>query len=395
MFRHDVAVIGIGMTKIGKHPEKTHHELAIEAIRKAILDARISKEDLDGLFTPSHELLHPERFLAQKMADYLRISPKSLAELECGGISGGLAIKAAMDEIMLDRNEVNLVYAAEKDASLRETVSSRPNISIFLAEATNRMFGSYDARYGILSVVPYYAMYTQRYMYEYDVGAKQIAQLPPILRENAGKNPYAQFREPLTVEDVLNSRVVCPPIHLLESCPLSDGAAAIVLASKEKAEKLGHEPILITGLGEFHDASHFMPVIQDFTTFKSVENSAETAFKEADKKPKDVDVAEVYGAFAGVELMIYEDLGFFKKGEAPSAVEEGKTRIDGEIAMNTSGGRLSLGHPWYVTPLLELIEVVLQLRGQAGERQVADAKVGLTHCEHGAINGSMVMILER
>jgi acetyl-CoA acetyltransferase len=259
----------------------------------------------------------------------------------------------------------------------------------------NRFFSSYDARYGVISVAPYYAMYTQRYMYEFDISPREIARLPTVLRENAMKNPYAQYRDPITVEDVLNSRIVCPPIHLLESAPLSDGAAAIVLASKEKAEELGHEPILITSLGEFHDASSFMPVIQDFTTFESVQKSAEEAFKAANIKPQDVDVAEVYGPFAGVELMIYEDLGFFKKGEAPGAVEEGKTEIEGEIPLNTSGGRLSLGHPWYVTPLLEVIEIVLQLRGQAGERQVPDARIGLVQCEHGAVNGSMVMILER
>jgi len=264
-----------------------------------------------------------------------------------------------------------------------------------LIRLANAVYGSYDSRYGVLSPLQYYAMCQQRYMFETGVTAEQVASLPVVLRDNASRNPRAVYREPITVEEVLASPMLSPPIHLLESCPMSAGGAAVVLASEERAGQVRDEVTVLTGYGEAHDDSHFMPALGDMSRFPSVERSASEAFESAGVKPADIDVAEVYGAFAGAELMCYEELGFFGRGEAPAAVESGRTRAGGDVAINTSGGRLSLGHPAFATALLEIFEVVTQLRGEAGERQVPDTGRGLVHAEHGMVNGSIVLIIER
>ncbi len=242
--------------------------------------------------------------------------------------------------------------------------------------------------------IPLYAMSTQRYMHEYGVSAEAIAEVPVILRENASKNPDALYRTPITRDEVLASPMMSPPIHLLECSAFCYGAVAAVLASPEAARETKKSPVWITGIGEAHHPSHFIPQRASITTFESAVKASKACFAEAGRSHADVDVAEVYGVFAATELMIYEDLGFFEKGKAADAVRDGKTRLDGEIPMNPTGGRLSLGHPAGATPLYELAEVVRQLRGEAGERQVRNANVGLIQSEHGMLNGAMVMLLE-
>lgn len=259
----------------------------------------------------------------------------------------------------------------------------------------NAVYGSYDSRFGVLSPLQYYAMCQQRWMLETGVTPEQVASLPVALRDNASKNPRAFYREPITVEEVLASPMLSPPIHRLESCPMSAGGAAVVLASEERARRVWDAVPVLTGYGEAHDDSHFMPSIGDMSHFPCVRRSATEAFAAAAVGPTDIDVAEVYGAFAGAELMCYEELGFFGRGEAPAVVESGRTRIAGDVPINTSGGRLSFGHPAFATALLEIFEVVTQLRGEAGERQVPDAGRGLVHAEHGMVNGSVVMIMEK
>jgi benzoylsuccinyl-CoA thiolase BbsB subunit len=284
-----------------------------------------------------------------------------------------------------------MVFASE----IERYKMKEPDEMLPLLIEVNSLYSPYDSPYGILAATPYYAFSAQRYMYQYNIKEEEIAYLPVLLRENASLNPYAQFREKITVEEVLSSRVIVPPIKLLEACPLSDGAAAIILADEDVAKELGiKRPVYITGVGEYHSASHFAVNYPDITDYAPVRISVNEALERAGRKIQDIDVAEIYGAFAASELMSYEAAGFFEKGTAAKEVKKGNTRIDGKIPINTSGGRLSLGHPPYVTPLLEIIEIVWQIRGEAKERQVKNAEIGLVQAEHGAVNGSMAMILE-
>lgn len=353
-----VAIIGIGMTKIGVLPQRTVDNLTVEVFKKALSDAKIKKNDLDGLFL-THENFTAvnEKIRGGHLAEYLGMTQRSLATLECGGISSALAVKYAASEILLGRNDINMVIASEREE--HGIPDDLPSVISSIVTDLIALYGPYDGAYGITGPLPFYAMGIQRYMNKYGIKPEQIAQLPVILRENASKNPNAHFREKISLEDVFKSRVVSPPVHFLECCPWSDGAAAVILASEEKAKKLSSYPVWITGIGEYHDDSHFIPKLKDITSFPGVQKAAQYAYKDAQKKPEDIDVAEIYGTFAGTEMMIYEDLGFFKKGEAPQAIEKGVTKINGEITCNPSGGRLSLGHPPYVTPLLEIIEIVL------------------------------------
>lgn len=386
-----VAIVGVGMSSIGRHQDKTNLELALEVIKDALKDARIKKSEIEGIFlTPEGFTVRNSKVRVARLAEYLQISPHSVGVFECGGVSAMLACRYAANEIALGHNKINMVLASEIEIYEEELRSNMDSLI-----ALNALFMPYDSAYGIMTATPYYAMSTQRYMYEYGATERQIANLAVTLRENATKNEKAMYRKKMTIDDVLTSRLIVPPIHLFETCPMADGCAAIILASEEIAKEITPKPIFITGIGEFHDASHLFPNFKPITSFVAVEEAAREAYKMSGRSPEDIDVAEVYGAFAGAELIIYEDLGFFKRGEAAKAVEEGKTRIGGEIPCNTSGGRLSLGHPPYVTPLLEMVEVALQLRGEAQERQVKDARIGLVHSEHGVVNGSIVMILER
>jgi acetyl-CoA acetyltransferase len=245
-----------------------------------------------------------------------------------------------------------------------------------------------------MTAVPCYALSAQRYMHEHSIAPEQVAELPVRLRAKAMLNPRAELREPITVADVLASRMVSPPIHKLEAPPWSDGAACVLVASEQWARKRSLDPVSLTGWGEAHDSSNFVTFEAGLTAFPWVRDSATRALAQAGRSLDELDVAEVYGAFAPAELMTYEAMGLFGPGEAPAAVAHGDTAPGGRIPINTSGGRLSLGHPPQATPLLELQEVCEQLTGEAEGRQVTDAAVGLVQAEHGAMNGSAVAILE-
>ena len=390
-----VAIGGIGMTDLEVLDNAYPADLAVRAIVAAIEDSRLEKREIQALFgTPTGYMVDHHKFECQRIAEYLRMPVRATGEFDCGGTSALTALRHVALEIAAGRIDAGIVYAAHWElppARLRVEHADWQH----LIRLANAVYGSYDSRYGVLSPLQYYAMSQQRYMYETGVTPEQVAWLPVVLRDNASKNPRAVYREPITVDEVLASLMLSPPIHLLESCPMSAGAAAVVLASEERARQVRDSVAVLTGYGEAHDDSHFMPSLGDMSHFPCVRRSAEEAFAAAGVRPADIDVAEVYGAFAGAELMCYEELGFFGRGEAPAAIDSGRTRTGGDVPINTSGGRLSLGHPAFATALLEIFEVVTQLRGEAGERQVMGAGRGLVHAEHGMVNGSIVMILEK
>jgi acetyl-CoA acetyltransferase len=252
--------------------------------------------------------------------------------------------------------------------------------------------------YGLGAPIPYYAMSAQRYLFEHHYEPRDLALVCTVLREFAARNPLAEHRGPLSVDDVLSARTVCPPLTLPMCSSFSSGAAAVVVASedvaRECARSSGRPRIGVRAIGEHHEPAHFLPPGDPLSRFPSAELAAAEAYREAGIGPHDVDVAEVYGVFAATELILYEDLGFCERGSAPRAVQGGKTRGRGNTVMNPSGGRLSLGHPAGATPLYSLVEVATQLRGQAAERQVEGARTGLVHAEHGMLNGSMVALFQ-
>jgi acetyl-CoA C-acetyltransferase len=294
-----------------------------------------------------------------------------------------LAFKAACQDIALGFIEVAAVIGAQCERRAWQQGMDAGDVDrLYLLSA---MYGSWLGPYGVVAALPLYALAAQRYMHEHDVSPEAVAEVSVRLRANAALNPRAELRDPLTVEDVLGSRMVSPPIHKLEAAPWSDGAGALIVVAPNR----GLPGAALTGWGERHDDANYLPFGKDLTRYPWIEGATEEALRHAGRKLDELDVLEVYGAFAAAELMTYEAMGLFGPGEAPAAVAGGET-----AHINPSGGRLSLGHPPQATPLLELGEVFEQLTGAAGERQIEGASIGLVQTEHGMMNGSAVAVLE-
>jgi acetyl-CoA acetyltransferase len=362
------AVIGWEMTAIGDHPGKSYLDLLLEVIIGAAADAGVGLEEVDGLY----------------------VAPDDL----CGGMTGALAIKSAVQDLRTGAVDLAIVAAGSKGAL--SALRGDPQVFLdHLLYSQACLLGPWIFPYAAGAPVPLYAMATQRYMHEHGVKAEAIAALPVVLRRSASANPRAQFRDPITVDDVLASKLICPPIHLLESCPISEGGGALVLASERGARRAARKKeVWITGMGEWHTPTHFTPARGPVGRFPAVGRAGAECCASAGIRVQDVDVAELYGVFAGTELIVYEELGFFPEGRAAAAVEAGATGPGERPALNPSGGRLSLGHAPVATPILETIEVAMQLAGLAGARQVTPARVGLVQAEHGMVNGSMTLALE-
>ena len=387
------ALVSWGSTTIGRHSGSTPAQLGFEALGRALARIDLDVRELEGLFLVPHGYVRAQAPLRpQRVAEELGVGLRALVEVECGGASALLAFKAACQEIATGQIELAVVIGAQAEQRLFRAGMDEGDVDRVRLLAS--MLGPYVAPYGVLTAVPCYALSAQRYMHEQDVSAEQVAELAVRLRRHAALNPIAELRDPITVEDVLSSRIVSPPIHKLEAPPWSDGAACAIVASEAWASRRGLDPVFVTGWGEAHDSSNFIAFESGLTSFPWVRDSTDIALKRAGRRMEDVNVAEIYGAFAASELMTYEAMGLFGAGEAPSAVARGETALGGRIPINTSGGRLSLGHPPQATPLLELQEVCEQLTGTAGERQVGGARVALVQAEHGVMNGSAVAVLE-
>ncbi len=389
-------IAGAALLPMGKYEGAHPAELAVDAIAAALSDAHLAGSEVDGLFTCPHGFLRDrERFLTQRMSQRLELAPKAVLEIDAGGTSSALAFHAAVRAVEAGEIRCALVYAAEVELRPEALMAELQRKRHLVLEA-NALYGPFDGAYGLLSVVPLYAMATQRYMHEHRIPPAAIAQVAVTLRAHAALNPAALFQKPISVDDVLSSRMVSPPIHLLEACPWANGAAALLVTSDDLARASGRPRVEVIAKAEAHDAESFFPTRGDGSRFPAVGRAANDALERAGLVIDDVDVFEVYGAFAGTELMCYEELGIFSRGAAPAAVAEGRTRAGpeaGDRPVNPSGGRLSLGHPPYVTPLAELFEITLQLRGEAGPRQVRGAEIGLVQAEHGMVNGASVTLL--
>jgi len=331
-------------------------------------------------------------FFTAWLAEKLRIEPNRMAEIACGGASGTLALNHAASEILRGKVENAIVFSTSRDASQMYTMG--PLFLKFYARAIGE-----DIPFGA-QVFGYYAMMAQRYMYNYGATEEDFARVVVKNRKFASKNPNALMKSPLlTIQDVLNSPSIAPPFNRFDCCPWADCAAALIVTHEDKARKLEEngicsKPVYIAGYGEKHDSSNFIPEKKDISTIHAAKPAMEEALRSAGIKIEDIDVAELYDAFSACEIILSEDLGFFEKGEGYRALRHGETELGGKIPINTSGGRLSLGHPAYVTALLMHTHMVRQLRGIFGENQVKGAKIALTQSEHGMNNGIAVTILE-
>ena len=368
-------------------------DLCATVTRQALDDAAIEPSEVNGLFvTPGAMSGEPWMMFAAQAAEYLGFTTKGLCSVENGGLTSLMTLRSAMDAVALGRVDVAVVIALD----------TRPTFDMahfqqFIHGATHRVVGLHGPINGLMGLgtpIPIYAMSHQRYMHEHSVTEEQVALASVRLREHAGNHPWAQFRDPITVDDVLSSKLLSPPIRLLQAAGISSGMVALIVTRDDHARQTGRPVVRVTGWGEHHHPSHFIPRRGSITRFESVVASGQTAMAEAGVTPGDIDVAEVYGVFGATELILYEDLGFCAKGHGAGFLAEGRTTYGGDVVINPSGGRISMGHPAGATPLYEVAEIVKQLRGEADGRQVDNAAVGLVQAEHGMMNGSAVMILE-
>ena len=219
----------------------------------------------------------------------------------------------------------------------------------------------------------------------FDITLEQIARVSVKNHHNGCLNPYSQYRKELTVEEIVNSRPICEPITLLQCCPATDGAAAVILASDDIAKRYTSHPVFIAS--SVLRSGDYSFRWQDMTFSDMTYKCTNSAYEMAGLGPEDVDVCELHDAFAVNELQHYVELGFCKRGEEVSLLEEGATELGGKIPVNTSGGLLSKGHPVSASGVAQIVELVWQLRGQAGTRQVTNAKVGLAHVIGGEVTG--------
>jgi acetyl-CoA acetyltransferase len=245
----------------------------------------------------------------------------------------------------------------------------------------------YEIPYGPL-LISQYAMAARRHMYEFGTTAEQLAEIAVITRDNARRTPGAQMTAPIAIDDVLNSRWISEPLHLLDCCIISQGAGAVIVTRGDKARDCRQTPVSILGCGEGH-RNEYMLSMQDVTSTGTVEAAA-TAFAQAGVTPAEIDFAEIYDCFTITVLMDLEDLGFCKKGEGGPYVENGRLALDGDLPVNTHGGLLSYCH---IGGIDHVVEAARQLRGSCGERQVPDANLGLVTGNGGFLSTKSLVIL--
>jgi acetyl-CoA acetyltransferase len=382
--RGKVAIVGAADTEVGKLPHIGPTALCIDAARRALDDAGISKDQVDGLVT-CNSMVEPYMYHAEVMAEYLQIFPRYCISANAGGGTTYSTIQHAATAIVTGVCETVLVTMAD---CLRTGLSR---------EQAKKMQSStghpeFETPYGA-TVPAFYALIARAHMDAYGTTPEQMAAVAVSGRRHAARNPAAQMRELITVEDVLNSRMIADPLHLLDCSLVSDGGAAIIMTSAERAASFPHDPIYILGAGEGHSHEHISQA-HSLTTSAAVE-SGRRAYKMACLGPRDIDLAQLYDCFTPVVLIELEDLGFCEKGEAGAFVESGQTALEGTLPMNTHGGMLSHCHPGNPGAMFSLTEAVTQLRRQAGARQVTGAETALVHGQGGIMSSHATLILGR
>lgn len=386
-------IAGVAAIPVARKLPRAVRDVATDLCFAALADAGLPARDVDGLFVTPPALSGMSGFMwSCTLAHHLGLSTRGQALVECGGLTAALALKQAVQEVRAGRLRACLVVASDIRADDRAD-----DFEFFIrgmAADLVGLYGPYDGLYGLAAPIPYYAMSAQRYLHEHHLSRADLAPVAVTLRRFAEKNPRAQLRQPITEQEVLEAPPICPPLGLLDCSAFASGAAAVVVASPDVARRGPRRPVAVRAIGEAHEPAHFAPLREPLSRFPSAGRAAQEAYAEARLQPVDVDVAEVYGVFTATELVLYEELGFFDRGRAAHAVREGRTSGGGTTVFNPSGGRLSLGHPAGATPLYSIVELVEQLRGGCGDRQVAGASVGLLHAEHGMLNGSLVGLLE-
>ena len=382
--RGKVAIVGVADTEVGALPGRTPMELCVEAALAAINDAGLGKDDVDGLLT-CNAMAQPLMYHAEALAEYLQIFPRYCLAVGAGGGTTFSVIHHAASAIVTGMADVVVVAMADP---MRSGLSR--DQALRLQASTGHP--EFEQPYGP-TVPAYYALIAQAHMAEFGTTPEQLAGIAVACRAHAARNPAAQMREPITVEDVMASRMIADPLHLLDCSLVSDGGSAVVLCSAERAADLPHDPVYLLGAGEGHSHEH-ISAAHSLTT-SAAREAGERAYAMAGVGPADMDFAQLYDCFTPTVLVELEDLGFCAKGEGGAFVDSGALSPGGALPVNTHGGLLSHSHPGNPGSMFALTESVWQLRHAAGERQVPDARHGLVHAQGGIMSSHTALVLSR
>jgi acetyl-CoA C-acetyltransferase len=385
----NVCVIAGGMSKWGVR-EGSQRDFFQEAAKACYEDnLQLNPKEIDGLLVASAytERTSYQTHLAPLVAEYAGIKPKNIcARVELLCASGSSAIILAFALIKSGEADVVMVAGGEK-------LYTPQKWEVFYSELAS-VDHDWDGGQGLGLPPPVFAMVAKQHMKQYGTKKEHLATISVKNRRNAAKNPKAQFQTPVTMEEVMSGRMIVPPLTLYDCCPITDGAAALVLAVEEKAKQMTDKPLVYirgTGQASVNNMSANMP---SWTTWEALEIAAHQAYSKAKVTPDDVDVAMTHDCFTISEIIEMEDLGFCKKGEGGFFVGDGQNDFGGKIPTNTDGGLLGCGHPFGGTGIRQGMEVTRQLRGDALQ-QVPDASIGLTHNLSGFIAAHTVLVYGR
>lgn len=369
------AIVGVAESDLGHLPGRNVLQLQAQAAKRALDDAGFTKDDVDALFTTASWAHFPQLMLAE----YLGITPKYTGGTNIGGSSFESHVAHAMVGIQAGLFEVALITYGS---------TNRTNGTRSPSTLTQR----YEDIYGVPSPAGHYAMAAMRHMHQYGTTSEQLAEIAVATRKWATLNEKAFKREPITIEDVLQSPMISEPLHLLDCCLITDGGGAIIVASAEAAARAKKKPIWILGHAETqtHNSVAHMPDL----TVTGAKDTGKRAMEMAGITHGEIDVVQVYDSFTITVLLTLESLGFCKPGEGGVFVSNQRTAPGGDFPLNTSGGGLSYCHPGMFGIFL-LIEAVRQLRGECGERQVEDAKISLVNGTGGTLSSTSTVILGR
>ena len=375
--RHSAAIVGIYEHPVRYAPDKSELQIQGESAIKALEDAGLSKKDVDGLFTSSSSV----RMSALNLADYLNLYPKYADNTSVGGGSFEFHLSHALTAIAAGRINCALITYSSLARSGGVSVGTG-GLARFASAGLEPSPDSFEELYG-LTTVGLYAMIAQRHAHLYGTTPEQLAEVAVATRSHAALNPHALFRDPITIQDVVGSRVISTPLHLLDCCVITDGGGAVIVASPEVARTCKQSPVWVLGVGE--SLAHQGAGQRDLI-YIAAKQSWEPAFAMAGVIHEDIDMCMIYDSFTITVLTTLEDLGFCKKGEGGDFVSGGRLQLGGDLPINTDGGGLSSNHPG-MRGLFLLLEATRQLRHEfdGTPRQVADCKVALCHGTGGAL----------
>lgn len=378
MTARPIFIAGVAETPLGKVPDHTELSMVALAAQEALAEAGMTLRDVDGLFAHAMGDIG-----TVQVGEYLGIRPRFADSTDLGGSSFEVFIHHAMLAIRAGECEVALVVYASRQRSKRNRPHAYPG-------EPDSLMRQLDHPYGLPIPIGHYALIAARHMYEFGTTSEQLAEVAVAARRWAQLNPKAWVRDPLSVDDVLASRMIADPIHKLDCCLQTDGGGALVITTAERARNAVKKAVRVIGAATSHVALNLTQT-PDLTTSPGA-SSGPAAFKMAGITPADVDVLEPYDSFTITPLIAIEDLGFCKKGEGGSFVEDGRLGPGGSLPSMTSGGGLSYNHPG-AFGLLLLVEAVRQLRGECGERQVKNAKIAVAHGVGGWMSAASTVVL--